>query len=690
MRALASTFVLVAVVALSLQASADDGDPGHLDEAKYETVIVAPVSAEAGQAQVAAEDLRQAPGAQGDSGKAVQNLPGVARAPLAGGELVLWGATPEESRVLFDGIEIPALYHLSGLRSTVNSALVRSLALVPGGYGAGYGRGLGGLVRIESNSTVFESYRAEANVDVLDASLMANTALGHGAGLMVAGRLGYLDRIFDSALSESTRRIFPLPRYHDFQAKLSLPLRDEEKVDVIVLGSSDSSTIANSGVSPSVAASQSRAQSFYRIGLRYLRFLPDGSGATVTPFVGRDRTAFRQTAGLTSVDQSWHATVLGVRASYNVVFSASLVLTFGFDGLLTWSEISRTGSATLPAREGDVVVFGESLSGGSGTDTWHTAIGNLAPYASVELVRGRWRLIPSFRLDGDLISTDRSGPATGVSPRVGNSRLPWSPAPRLAVAHQALSWLREDLAVGLYHQAPAAADLSAVFGTPTLTTMHALHVVVGMAANAGDRLSFEPTLFYRRLWDLVLRNPNPSPPLAHALVQDGVGRVYGAQALVRFTPAPALSGWLAYTISRSERRHDAEPNYRLLDQDQTHVLTAVANARWRGFTLGTRFRLATGAPRTPVAGSYLDTTTGQFQPIFGEQNSVRLPVFYSLDTRVEKRFVRHSLEISPYLEVLNLTNHRNVEELTYDETFTSPRNITGLPILALAGVCVRL
>jgi hypothetical protein len=199
----------------------------------------------------------------------------------------------------------------------------------------------------------------------------------------------------------------------------------------------------------------------------------------------------------------------------------------------------------------------------------------------------------------------------------------------------------------------------------------------------------QPTLFYRRTWGLVMRNPDPSPPLARALVQNGEGRAYGAQILLRFTPSPNFSGWLAYTLSRSERRHDGDPSYRLLDQDQTHLLTAVGNVNFRGFVLGARFRLATGMPRTPVIGSYLDTTTGQYPPIFGHQNSIRLPVFVALDVRVEKHFRRRSLDFVPYLEVLNLTNHANVEEFAYDEQFTSRSNITGLPILAVAGLSVR-
>jgi hypothetical protein len=651
----------------------------------YETIVIAPSTREASEANLPAEELRQAPGAQGDAGKALENLPGVARPALGGGELVVWGATPEETRVVVDGMEIPALYHLGGLRSTVHSSFVRSLALVPGGYGATFGRGLGGLVRITSREPPIERYSGEVDVDVLDTSFEAGTAFGKGAGVLAAGRVGYLDRILDGALSSDTRRLVPLPRYRDFQGKVSLPLRDDEKVDVLFLTSSDSSTISSTSRS---AADQSQERSFSRLGIHYVRFLADGSGVSLTPFVGWDHSGRDQTAGLAVASEVVNSTVLGLRGDYVAPLPWS-VLTVGFDGIMTWSAVHRAGPATLPAREGDIASFGQPMAGGASADTWTTAIGNLAPYATLEITRGSWRVVPSFRFDGYAISTNRSTPPSGVTPQVGTARMSWSPAPRLAVAHQTRSWLREDVALGLYHQAPSPSDLSAVFGTPTLGVMRALHVVAGAGVDVGRKLTFEPTLFYRRMWGLVLRNSDPSPPLAHALVQDGVGQAYGAQFLLRFTPHPAFSGWVAYTLSRSERRHDGDPSYRLLDQDQTHLLTAVESVTFRGFVLGLRFRLTTGMPRTPVIGSYLDTVTGQYQPIFGQQNSVRLPMFYALDLRMEKRFRWRTVDVVPYLEVLNLTNHANVEEFAYDEQFTSRSNITGLPLLAVAGLSVR-
>src|SRR5258706_223153 len=90
-----------------------------------------------------ASELKRIPGTQGDTLKAVQNLPGVARSPFGGGLLVVWGSAPQDTRTYVDGVYIPTLYHFGGLRSTFSGEMVQSLTFSPGGYGAEYGRGLG-------------------------------------------------------------------------------------------------------------------------------------------------------------------------------------------------------------------------------------------------------------------------------------------------------------------------------------------------------------------------------------------------------------------------------------------------------------------------------------------------------------------------------------------------------------------
>src|SRR4029077_11503798 len=127
--------------------------PPPLPSGKIDEVTVhAPAqrARETSDVKVSASEARKVAGTQGDVLKVVQNLPGVARPPLASGQLVVWGSAPNDTLVYGDGAEIPAIYHGSGLRSAVNSDLISSVDLVPGGFNAEYGRSLGGLVRVET------------------------------------------------------------------------------------------------------------------------------------------------------------------------------------------------------------------------------------------------------------------------------------------------------------------------------------------------------------------------------------------------------------------------------------------------------------------------------------------------------------------------------------------------------------
>ena len=99
--------------------------------------------------------------------------------------------------------------------------------------------------------------------------------------------------------------------------------------------------------------------------------------------------------------------------------------------------------------------------------------------------------------------------------------------------------------------------------------------------------------------------------------------------------ARGTQGWLTYTLGRSERWTGDGPA-RLLDFDQTHVVTGVASHQRAAWTFSGRMRYATGMPRTPVAGSFTDLRDGTTQPIFGAQNSARLPPFFQLDARVDR------------------------------------------------------
>ncbi|HWZ87782.1 MAG TPA: hypothetical protein VNW92_03000, partial [Polyangiaceae bacterium] len=165
-------------------------------------------------------------------------------------------------------------------------------------------------------------------------------------------------------------------------------------------------------------------------------------------------------------------------------------------------------------------------------------------------------------------------------------------------------------------------------------------------------------------------------------------------------------GWVSYTLMRSERKDDCaelptvtdptgvmlprqvcQPGaWRLFDFDQTHVATVVGSYDLgAGFEVGARFRYATGFPRTPVVGSFVSTRRDLYEPMFGPQNSIRIPAFVQLDARVSKRFQGTWGKAEIYLDVQNVTDRSNPEEIVYNYNYSKKGYITGLPTLPVAG-----
>src|SRR6185436_13582589 len=153
--------------------------------ADVEVVVVVPkVQKEVVSTEIVASEGRRVPGTQGDTLKVVQNLPGVARAATGSGALVVWGAAPQDTRVYVDGVRIPLLYHGGGIRATVNSDLVRGLDLIPGGYGPEFGRGIGGLVTIETRAPRNDTIHGYASADIADAAAMIEGPIGKKTSFM--------------------------------------------------------------------------------------------------------------------------------------------------------------------------------------------------------------------------------------------------------------------------------------------------------------------------------------------------------------------------------------------------------------------------------------------------------------------------------------------------------------------------
>jgi TonB family protein len=663
-----------------------------------EAVVRAPRNRkEVVETRVRTEEAKRVPGTQGDTLKVVQNLPGVGRSAFGSGALIVWGSAPQDTRVNVDGVEIPTLYHVGGMRSTINSDLVRSIDLSPGAYGADYGRGLGGLVRIELQDPGREGVHGYLAADVMDVSGMVRAAITPNFRLAVAGRQGYLDQTLKAAVSKDVGDFFPIPRYDDYQARASATLGKDEELSATFLASDDHLTRTVPSSDPLEVKTQDQNLLYRRFIVRYTRLYPDGSSVVVTPSLGYDHNQQEWNFGGTPLLLDTITWQYALRASYRRRVANSTVLSMGLDFQGRSSTSDRVGSLELPAREGDITVFGQAPGTDLASDRWKVNLLSAAPYIFAEINIGRFTLTPGFRFEPTMIDGSLRIPHNYVAPDVGYRRmdlaknpfpgpLAWMPNPRLSIAYRATRKLTFTGGAGIYGQPPAVEDLSPVFGNPNLSSSSAFHVSAGGSYKLTGTLVFEAVGFYKRLYDLVARSGLPSPPVGQSLEQTGIGRSYGGQALLRQELAKGFFGWLSYSLIRSERRDRPDSNWRLFDYDQTHVLALLASYEiTRGFLAGARFRYTTGAPRTPVVGAYFNATAQQYEPIFGAQNSIRIPAFYSLDVRVEKALVVRRLKFNVFADVQNVTNRKNPEEIIYSADYGQRSYITGLPVLAVVG-----
>jgi hypothetical protein len=668
------------------------------DEEGISIVVRAPrIKKEAVETRIRTEEARRVPGTQGDTLKVVQNLPGVARSSFGSGQLIVWGSSPRETRVNVDGVEIPTLYHVGGLRSTVNSDLVRSIDLSPGAFGADYGRGLGGLVRIELGAIPKDGVHGYVASDAMDTSGLISVAVTPRLRLAIAGRYSYLDRLAKQVASDDVGDFVPIPRYDDYQARATLALRQDEELSATFLASDDHLRRAIPSDDPLEVRSQNTDLSWKRLFLRYTRLMPDGASVVVTPSIGyddaRDESFFGQTP-ITVTQTAWQ---YALRATYRRRVAVSTTLALGLDFQARSVEQTRHGSLTLPAREGDITVFGHPPGNAIADDRWHVLTVNSAPFATAEITLGRLTLTPGLRFDPVVIEGDPSLPRTPSTASRGYARLDvpqnpgvsilrWAPNPRLIATYRATKRLAFTFGGGIYGQPPDTEEMSPVFGNPSITVSRALHLSGGVSFKLRPTLTFEAVGFYKRLWDLVSRNALSTPPLAESLVQEQMGRIYGAQALLRQELVRGFFGWVSYSYVRSERRDHPGEDWRLSDYDQTHVLAVLASYQiGHGWEAGARFRYTTGFPRTPVVGSYFATAADQYDPLFGAHNSIRIPAFYQLDARIEKAFVFRREKLNVFLDVQNFTNRKNPEEIIYNFDYTKRAYITGFPTLAIFG-----
>lgn len=637
-------------------------------------------------------EMERIPGTSGDALRSIESMPGVARPPAFAGILVVRGSYPEDTQVYVDGSLIPLVYHFGGLRSVLPTELLERIDFYPGNYGAKYGRGMGGIVDVglKSPETRCKDERGGftakrgcfsgiAQVDLIEGRVLLQGPLPiKGYSFALAGRRSWLDAWMGPVLNHYEVSVRSLPVYYDYQFILERKVSADARTSLRFFGSDDrfAAVVDPLAQEPAFGGALRFGTAFMQAQLLHEHQLNSKVKLSTLATVGKTTVSFG--VGSFMLDMLSHP--IHWREELAIKLASGVKLNAGLDFQIYPYEITaRTPSPPSPGQptagpfsSQPILEMSEAVTGL-----------NQGFYVDAELQpTKRLRAVPGFRVD----YTRETG-RTDLSPRL-NARYDLVPG---ATEPSAGSRRRTTLkgGVGYYHQAPQSQQSNAVYGTTGLRSNRALHYALGLEQELTRQLDLSVEGFYKD-FDRLVAAGTPADLVRYT--NNGFGKSYGLETLLRYKPDKRFFGWVAYTLSRSIRQDYRGDEPYLIPYDQTHNLTLLGSYRLgNGWECGLRFRVISGSLVTPVrentsVPSIYAADAGTSVPLQAEPFSHRLPLFHQVDLRLDKRWQTKHYRISTYLDVYNVYNNPAVEALAYDFNFAHRMSLRGIPILPSVGV----
>ncbi len=604
----------------------------------YEIVVTTKLDrTDVARTKLRGREISQIPGTFGDPFRVIGTLPGVSSMMSLLPFPIVRGSSPGNTGFLIDGVRVPLLFHLLAGPSVIHPEFIDAIEFSPGGFPAEYGGYTGGIVDGKTRSAGRGEEKIDFDLNMFQVGGLVREPLPFigGTGTIAAryGFPGFLVSLASPRISLS---------YWDYQARFDGGSANNG-FTIFVFGASDALDAVPDG-KPDTDPKEPRLHArFHRVDLRYHRRdgevdsqyqLTLGSDASLSPDA--------DLSGLSATPRIRWATAV----------SPELDLRLGIDGFIKHADLTA-GTNGLGDLGLLIGVGGEPskmlIAGGVLLEALFHPIPEL-------LIR------PGVRYDGYDDTLHRH---SAIDPRLLARYRILEAAPEL--------WLKGS--VGIYHQPPRftipVPGLDEIAFQKGL--LESTQFMIGADVVFDQEWSLDAQTYFNQmdpiLYDTQI-NPSaddilklgpqappgeapPTPPRSTRRIDErldqllvpAIGRSYGIELLLRRRSTSGVSGWISYTLSRSERLHDTTWNG--FDFDRTHILNVVLSVPLpRQWQIGARAQLQSGRPLTTTAGLA----------------SARTSDFVRFDLRVDKTAIWNDWLLDFYVDVSNVV--LGEEELT--------------------------
>ena len=623
-------------------------------EVKGEAPAAAP-----GAAQLDRKELQRVPGTGGDVVRALTVMPGVVnlQVPLGYSGVVIRGSSPQDSKVLVDGFEIPVLYHNIGFRAVLPAEAIDTLDYIPGGFDVSYGRASSGIVALTTRPGS-DQRTTQAEVSFIDGGLLAQGPAGKHTNYMFGLRRSTIDMILPSIIPASVDlSLTTVPSYYDEQFRIDHQLNSKWHLALSSVGTIDTFE---------------------------LYATKDTDAGTKRFF---NRTEFLRLTGTAHYhDGPWTANLALSGLLPEFIFEAGLFQKIDVTQptITPRAEVIRTAPEALGLKDVEWRAGAEAQVGYAGIDialphetregeqmgaydpkdvstkfNGHVWVPDFAQWTAVSAT-----FDPRVRFTGGLRLDEYARPGDiAIQPR-GELKIKLTKSLTARLSSGAYSRPPEFQTENLYTNLEAERSVQNIFG-------------LQYEPHEGFRVQAQT--YYTDRTKLITTNPDGS------LGNEGRGTTYGGELLASYRGGPWF-GWLSYSYSRSTRvDHPGDPE-RLFTYDQPHSLNAAGSWRGKHWQLGARFQLYSGLPYTPVTGSVFDSDRNLYIPIYAPPNSARAPIHHQLDVRVDYMWNWGPAQMTAFLDVQNVYMNDSVVTYFYSYDYSQQTAFKSIPIIPSIGL----
>lgn len=616
-----------------------------------------------GKTVIKGEEIRQIAGSSGDPLKSLQSLPGVAMSNRGGSAPAIRGSGPGENFYYADAIPVGKVFHFGGL-SVFNGDLIENFNLYSAAFAPYYDNVTGGILDIALRNPRSDRLGGKVNISLTGADFLLEGPASENQSFYFAARRSYFDLLIRSI--ERKGVTLQIPNYWDYQGKYIWNINADNRLSAHMTGSADSlqANIASDSdlakTQPDLAGSLSSKDSSATQALAW---------DSKILFNINNKLAFGRRTGMTDASVGTAGRIYVVTQSSFIREKVVMPITDNHELTLSGNASNNTVGLDIDFKNTSCTQFntGCDLSSAPRVQLNDTYIATLWDASAQE----RWRIAPSFTLIGGLRhSKDNYLNQSYTEPRVG---MEWS-------------WSEQTLLTagwGRHNQQPSGQQIAPNFGNPQLSHIRAEHSVLGISHKPAIDWSWKAEAYYKKFSDLVVGVNDP----AINYVNGASGTAYGTELLLKKEATEKLSGWLALTLSRSERRNDLTGESFRFEYDQPISATLISNYKIsQEWSLGSKWAYTSGRPYTPITGTNGTYADGRPIPVYAAINSGTLPDYHRLDLRIDRHLIYDTWKFNAYFELNNIYRRQNIVGYDYGPNYDKKEAIEGLVIPISFGV----